>query len=74
MARVLSCTVHESPCAPEHQEWTAQTVVPARLEISWPTYQEMMDAHTVGFMFFFLPALTMALVAYFVREMRDVIG
>lgn len=73
MARVLSCTVDESPCAPEHQEWTAQTVV-ARLDIAWPTYQEMMDAHTVGFMFFFLPALTMALVAYFVREMRDVIG
>lgn len=72
---VLQCSVDlvDGACPQGSEQWVAQTAVPARLEMAWPSYDEMMDAHTVGFMFFFLPALTMALVAYFVREMRSVI-
>lgn len=72
---VLSCTVDlvDGRCPEGSEQWVAQTTVPATIVMAWPSYDEMMEAHTVGFMFFFIPALTMALVAYFVREMRSVI-
>lgn len=73
-APVLTCAVNQIPCPPDQQIWAVQEVQTVTLAPTWPTYEQAMAAHQVGFEGFFLPALVLGLVAYAVRTNRSVIG